>query len=75
MNNPLFLVFVGGGAGSVLRYLTGRFVPAMIWGTPFPLSILLVNLVATGLLGYVVGWILARSASEELRLLIGVGFC
>ncbi len=69
------LVFLGGGTGSALRYAVGRFIPAMLNGSPFPLSILLVNVAASAVLGVVVGYGLSRSATEEFRLLIGVGFC
>lgn len=71
----LLLVFVGGGVGSLLRYVAGRVVPATLAGQPFPVAILLVNGVASALLGVVVGWALNRSVGEETRLLIGVGFC
>lgn len=69
------LVFVGGGAGSLLRYLAGRFVPATLTGSPFPNAILLVNVAASALLGVVVGWALSRTTGEDVRLLVGVGFC
>jgi CrcB protein len=69
------LVFVGGGLGSLLRYLAGRWLPATVNGAPFPTAILLVNVVASALLSAVVGWTLARSANDDMRLLIGVGFC
>jgi CrcB protein len=69
------LVFVGGGLGSLLRYVAVRFLPATINGITFPTSILVVNVVASALLSAVVGWTLARSASDDTRLLIGVGFC
>lgn len=39
------------------------------------MSILTVNVLASALLGWVVGWMLSRSAGDEARLLIGVGFC
>lgn len=71
MTHPIVLVFLGGGLGSVARYLAGRLLPV----AAFPLSILLVNVVASTLLGWVVGWVLSRSAGDESRLLIGVGFC
>ena len=47
----------------------------MLAGQPFPIAILLVNVLASGLLGFVVGWALNRSVGEEVRLLVGVGFC
>lgn len=73
--HPFVLVFVGGGAGSLLRYVAGRLIPATLTGFPFPTAILLVNTLASFVLGAVVGWVLNRSAGEEARLLIGVGFC
>ncbi len=69
------LVFLGGGVGSVLRYLTGRLLPATLTELPFPLAILFVNVLASFILGIVVGWSLNRSVGEDIRLLIGVGFC
>lgn len=69
------LVFAGGGVGSLLRYIAGRFVPATLTSAPFPVAILLVNVIASALLGVVVGWATGRSVGEEARLLLGVGFC
>ena len=69
------LVFVGGGVGSLLRYLAGRFIPVTLAGSPFPTAILLVNALASALLGAVVGWAVGRAVGEEAQLLLGVGFC
>ena len=69
------LVFAGGGVGSLLRYITGRFLPGALTGSAFPIAILLVNVVASALLGVVMGWSMSRTVSEEDRLLLGVGFC
>lgn len=74
MKNAL-LIFLGGGTGSVLRYAIGRITPAIVMSMPFPASILLVNILASAVLGLVVGFGLSRSGGEELRLLVGVGFC
>ena len=73
--HPYVLVFVGGGAGSVLRYMAGRLMPATLSGSPFPSAILLVNVLASFVLGAIVGWVINRAVGEEARLLIGVGFC
>ncbi len=73
--HPFVLVFIGGGAGSLLRYVAGQLIPATLTGSSFPTAILLVNTVASFVLGAVVGWALSRLAGEEVRLLIGVGFC
>ncbi len=75
MTHPIVLVFLGGGVGSVARYTAGRLMPASLNGTIFPVGILTVNVIASALLGWVVGWILNRSTGDEVRLLIGVGFC
>ncbi|GAB4031408.1 fluoride efflux transporter CrcB [Spirosoma gilvum] len=75
LTHPAVLVFVGGGVGSLFRYYAGRLIPATLTGTPFPNAILLVNVLASFVLGAVVGWVINRSAGEEARLLIGVGFC
>ena len=69
------LVFAGGGVGSLLRYVAGRFMPVTLIGSPFPVAILLVNVVASALLGVVVGWATGRAFGEEARLLLSVGFC
>ncbi|GAB4004732.1 fluoride efflux transporter CrcB [Spirosoma migulaei] len=73
--HPYVLVFVGGGVGSLARYVAGRLIPATLTGSLFPNAILFVNVLASFILGAVVGWVLNRSAGEEARLLIGVGFC
>lgn len=73
--HPYVLVFLGGGVGSLLRYLFGRFIPTTFFGAPFPNAILFVNVLASFILGAVVGWVVNRSTGEEARLLIGVGFC
>lgn len=69
------LVFVGGGVGSLLRYIAGQLASATGVGSPFPMAILLVNVLASALLGIVVGWAVSRSVGEEAGLLVGVGFC
>ena len=75
LTHPYALVFLGGGAGSLLRYLAGRLISATLNGSPFPNAILSVNVVASFILGAVVGWVMHRSADESIRLLVGVGFC
>lgn len=76
--HPYVLVFMGGGVGSVLRYVVGRLMPATLTSSPFPIAILIINIVASFVLGGVTGWVVSRSmggVGEEARLLIGVGFC
>ena len=75
LTQPYILVFVGGGLGSMVRYLAGRLIPVTFLGTPFPNAILIVNILASFILGAVVAWLINRVAGEDVRLLIGVGFC
>ena len=67
------LVFLGGGAGSALRFAIGRWAVgagwAATWGT------LAANVLACGLLGYLAleferGW-----DARHWRLLLATGFC
>ena len=69
------LIFVGGGLGSVVRFLLGRWVTT--WHQlNFPLGTLVVNVVACFVLGLVVGLIDHRQAfSPEARVFWAVGFC
>jgi CrcB protein len=70
----LAAIFVGGGAGSVARYLTmvgcGR-----LCGTEFPWGTIVVNIVGSFIMGVLVE-LFARvwSASEATRVLLTVGF-
>ena len=71
------LVALGGGAGAVLRYHSGRALTALLGPATvaaFPWATLVVNVVGSLAMGLLAGW-LARhgSASETWRLLVGVG--
>ena len=68
------LVFLGGGLGSVLRFLIGRSMnassPAFPWGT------FTVNLVGSLIIGLAFGWILEKSKlSDDTLLFMVAGFC
>lgn len=69
------LVFLGGGLGSIIRYALGRVISPVWLGTLFPASILLVNMLASVILGGVAGWVASRPEAEPWRLLLGVGVC
>ena len=71
------LVALGGAAGAVLRYQTGRALTGLLGPATvasFPWATLIVNIVGSLAMGLLAGW-LARhgAASETWRLLIGVG--
>ena len=75
MTNPFWLVFLGGGLGSVARYSVSRYIQPLL-RTTYPTSTLIVNVLASLILGFLVGWLTARISGREMyRLLIGVGFC
>ena len=73
--NPLLLVFVGGGVGSVTRYLLG--VGAMrSFGTGWPYGTLAANVLGGLAMGLLISWLAHRGGAdqERWRLLLGVGF-
>lgn len=73
----LLLIALGGGAGSVLRYLLAGWVqsPRPTVGIAFPLGTLLVNVIGSLAIGVLGAMFLAGSHTmrEEYRLLIFVG--
>ena len=74
MNN-LLLVFLGGGLGSVARYLLSEVFRRMEKST-IPWHTFTANVLASAMLGFLVSLMLFRQGSwEQQRLLIGVGFC
>lgn len=73
MIGPLFLVFLGGGAGAVARHLVG------LWalrhsGLAFPWGTLLVNGIGSFLMGLFIGTLALQGANPTLRLLVATGF-
>lgn len=70
----LLLIFLGGGAGSALRYLISGYLNSselqLYYGT------FLVNIIGCLLLGFLVGLSLKEnSISQEAFLILSVGFC
>jgi len=68
--NALF-VFLGGGTGSVLRYLAGMWIGS----TAFPWATFAVNAVGSFAIGLLGGWASRFGWSEALRLSLTVGLC
>ena len=68
--NALF-VFLGGGAGSVLRYLVGLWVGS----AAFPWATFAVNAVGSLAIGLFGGWAARFGWSDEMRLLLTTGLC
>lgn len=67
----LLLIFIGGGTGSVLRYLVGRCIGPSAW----PWGTFAVNIIGCFLIGLIGTWITRHSLSPDLRLLLVVGLC
>lgn len=68
------LVFAGGAVGSVLRYLTDRWVQAR-HRLGLPLGTLLVNLAGCLIIGVVLGAVAHDGLGTRWQSLLAVGFC
>ncbi|MGB0403134.1 MAG: fluoride efflux transporter CrcB [Salibacteraceae bacterium] len=75
MFNNLALVFIGGGLGSVLRFLITRFMTSRFeYG--LPISTLSVNVIGSLLLGLFIGFAHKNNWGEsQYLILFTVGFC
>lgn len=69
----LLLVFLGGGAGSVLRFLISK---ALNPYTAIPLGTLTVNVLGSLIIGIIFGAALKQNLlSNNMTLLLATGFC
>lgn len=73
----LFLVFFGGGAGSVLRYGAGLLMNRHMMGSAvtFPWATLAVNVAGSFLIGLFYALSSRFNLSQEARLLLTTGLC
>ncbi|MTE28285.1 MULTISPECIES: fluoride efflux transporter CrcB [Winogradskyella] len=70
----LLLVFVGGGFGSVLRYVIGKWLNTSDGG--FPYGTFTANIVGSLLIGIILGLAAKNnSLTESQTLLLATGFC
>lgn len=69
----VLLVFVGSGAGGALRYLVNVWFPTKSFG--FPVATLLVNIVASFVIGLLLAMLQKQTLSQQQYLLLAVGFC
>ena len=70
----LLLVFVGGGLGSVLRYIIGKHLNSPETGIPY--GTFAANIIGSLIIGIVLGLALKQNAiSNNTVLFIAVGFC
>lgn len=72
MLKHLLLVGIGGGFGSMLRYLTSV-VTIRFYDDAFPLATFVVNSIGCFILGLVVG--IPGGITQDARLLFVAGFC
>lgn len=70
----LFLIFIGGGAGSVLRYLLHQAI-SKAHNIPFPIGTLAVNILGSFLIGVVYALSLKAAIGDNIRLFLAVGLC
>ncbi|PKL78555.1 MAG: fluoride efflux transporter CrcB [Ignavibacteriae bacterium HGW-Ignavibacteriae-4] len=78
MFSDLFLIFLGGGIGSALRYLItvlGERSMAYFFEKPHPLGTFVVNIVGSFAIGLLYGYFQENNNfSESLKLFLLVGF-
>ncbi len=71
----LLMVFIGGGVGSVLRYLISECTRGWSSASGFPVGTLLCNIAGCFLIGLLTGMVTRMGWSTEVRLLLTVGLC
>ena len=71
----LLIVFIGGGMGTVMRFLIGKFLPYS--GKGFPWNTFCANLVGCLLIGLLTGYFLRNNAENQSSLVLfaTIGFC
>lgn len=70
----LLLVFVGGGFGSVLRFVMGKYLNSPASG--FPYGTFAANMIGSLLIGIILGLAVKnQSISQSQTLLLATGFC
>ena len=69
----LFLVFSGGGLGSVMRY--GMTQLLVRWSQNFPIATFLTNLMACFAIGVITSYVSKGILTDEQRTFLAVGIC
>ena len=68
-------IFLGGGIGAVLRYLTGIVISVYL-KTNFPTATFFVNIIGCFILGFLFVFFIEKSQiNPALKLLLTTGFC
>ncbi|AWM14463.1 fluoride efflux transporter CrcB [Flavobacterium sediminis] len=75
MVRSLFFVALGGGLGSILRFLTNVWVSKNMVGKLYSATFI-VNILGCFLIGFLTGYLQKQfSGNESLKLLLVTGFC
>ncbi len=70
----LILVFIGGGTGSILRFLIGKYLNSTSYSIPY--GTFAVNILGSFLIGIILGISLKNTTvSQQTVLLLATGFC
>ncbi|MBW2961004.1 fluoride efflux transporter CrcB [Mesonia aestuariivivens] len=70
----LALVFLGGGTGSIMRFLLGKWLNNFSTGIPY--GTFLANVLGSLLIGLILGYFAkSEHLSQETTLLLATGFC
>jgi len=74
MMKQLLLIFVGGGSGSILRYIIGKYLNDKESGIPY--GTFVANILGSLLIGFLLGWAAKHNGlNENQTLLLATGFC
>ena len=73
----MVILFVGGGIGTIARYLVGKWFNEQPWGQVFPWGTFFINVSGSFILAAAAVIILERlsPAQQDWYLLLGTGFC
>ncbi|WP_335964535.1 fluoride efflux transporter CrcB [Galbibacter sp. PAP.153] len=70
----LFFVFIGGGLGSILRYLIGKYLNSAVSGIPY--GTFAANILGSLIIGFILGLAAKHNSLTQNQLLfIATGFC
>jgi len=70
-----FFVFIGGGAGSLLRYATAKIFEDFKLLGGFPLATFLANMLSSFIIGILLRYMHKSAPDNSLWLFLAVGFC
>lgn len=74
MMKTIFLVFLGGGLGSVLRFLLTKGL-SFSGFEKYPLATFLINVLGCFLIGLLSGFFMKNPDNQQLKVFLTVGFC